>query len=151
LTVLVALLHSNVIIAVVAEAHEHHTASLALVTEGDAVSYAISAHSYAEVYSALTRRGKHAPFRFTADQAWAALESLRAITRLVGLTPSQIFDTVRAFADKGGIGARLYDALIGQAAIAHNIPCIVTWNIRHMSGLFPQLAILTPRSFLARR
>ena len=71
--------------------------------------------------------------------------------RKLGLRPSQTFDTVRAFADKGGIEAQLYDALIGQAAIVDNIPCIVTWNIRHVSGLFPHLAILTPRAFLARR
>ncbi len=126
MTVAGALLDSNVVIAILAEAHEHHAASLALVTEGDAAAYAISAHSYAEAYSTLTGRGDRAPFRFSAEEAWAALESLRAVTRLVGLTPSQTFDAVRAFASKGGVGARLYDALIGQAARVHDIPRIVT-------------------------
>jgi predicted nucleic acid-binding protein len=41
LTVAGALLDSNVVIAILAEAHEHHAASLALVTEGDAAAYAI--------------------------------------------------------------------------------------------------------------
>lgn len=150
MTVAAALLDSNVVIAILAEAHEHHAASLALVTEGDAAAYAISAHSYAEAYSTLTRRSDHAPFRFSAEEAWAALESLRAVTRLVGLTPSQTFDAVRAFAGKGGVGARLYDALIGQAAHVHDIPRIVTWNTRHMRSLFPDVNVLTPHAFLTR-
>ena len=145
-----ALLDSNVIIAILAEAHEHHAASLALITEGDAAAYAISAHSYAETYNTLTRRGDRAPFRFSAAEAWAALESLRAVTRLVGLTPSQTFGVVRAFAYAGRTGPRLYDALIGEAAIAHDIPCIVTWNTRHMRALFPSHNVLTPRGFLTR-
>jgi predicted nucleic acid-binding protein len=147
LTTAAALLDSNVVIAILAEAHEHHAASLALITEGDATVYAISAHSYAETYSTLTRRGDRAPFRFSADEAWAALESLRAITRLIGLTPSQTFEVVRAFASAGRIGPRLYDALIGQAAIAHDIPCIVTWNTRHMRALFPSADVRTPHAF----
>jgi predicted nucleic acid-binding protein len=150
LTVAAALLDSNVVIAIVAEAHEHHAASLALVTDGDAAAYAVTAHSYAEAYSTLTRRGDHAPFRFEAEEAWAALASLRTVTKLIGLTPAQRFDVVRAFAGKGGVGPRLYDALIGQAAIAHNIPCIITWNTRHLRGLFPSVAVLTPQAFLAR-
>jgi hypothetical protein len=84
------------------------------------------------------------------EEARAALESLRAVTRLVGLTPSQTFDVVRTFASNGGVGARLYDALIGQAARVHDIPRIVTWNARHMRGLFPDVDVLTPQAFLTR-
>ena len=150
MTAAAALLDSNVAIAILAEAHEHHAASLTLITEGDAASIAISAHSYAETYATLTRRGDRAPFHFRADEAWAALESLRAVTRLVGLTASQTFDVVRAFASAGRVGPRLYDALIGQAAIAHDIPCIVTWNTRHMRALFPSVEVLTPHAFVTR-
>ncbi len=146
-----ALLDSNVIIACVAEAHEHHAASLALLTECDPTSLVITAHSFAEAYATLTRTGEHAPFGFTADEARAALESLRAVTGLVGLTPSQTFDTVRRYAAGGGIGSRLYDALIGQAAVIHGIPVIITWNTRHMTGLFRNLTVATPARFLASR
>lgn len=150
MTVAAALLDSNVIIAILVEAHEHHPASLALLTTSNPKDYAIAAHSFAEAYTTLTRHGDRAPFRFTAAEAGAALESLRAVTALVGLTPSQTFDVVRSYASKGGIGARLYDALIGQAAVAHGIPAIVTWNTRHMAGLFPGLDVATPSSFLTR-
>ncbi len=139
-----ALLDSNVVIAMLAEDHEHHAASLALLAGDDRADYAISAHSYAETYSTLTRRGEHAPFRFTAEEAWAALESVRAVTLLVGLTPAQTFDVVRQYAEGGGIGSRLYDRLIGEAAAAHGIGRIITWNTSHMRSLFPALEVVTP-------
>ncbi|MBV9530399.1 MAG: PIN domain-containing protein [Bradyrhizobium sp.] len=145
-----ALLDSNVLVAMLAEAHEHHRNSLALVLGDPRPSFGVCAHSYAEAYSTLTRRGEHARFRFTATEAWAALESVRAITALVGLTPAQTFDAIRSYAQTGSVVARLYDRLIGEAAVTHDIKIIVTWNIAHMRGLFPSLTIVTPKDFLDR-
>lgn len=140
-----ALLDSNVLIAIVAEAHEHHGPSLDLLMGDKRAVLAIAAHSYAEAYSTLTRYG--GPFRFPPEEAWAALESVRAVTILVGLTAAQIFEATRSYARDGGIGARLYDRLIGEAAVVHEIPTIVTWNIGHMRNLFPLLTISTPNEF----
>lgn len=142
-----ALVDSNVIIAALAGDHEHHTLSADLFDAGRGFVLGVAAHSYAEAYSTLTRRGPHAPFRFTAEEAWAALESMRAVTQLIGLTPAQTFETVRSYATEGGIGPRLYDRMIGETAVAHGIPAIVTWNIGHMRGLFPTLEVQTPRDF----
>jgi predicted nucleic acid-binding protein len=143
-----ALVDSNVIIAALAGDHEHHSASADIFDETHAARLGVAAHSFAEAYSTLTRRGAHAPFRFAAEEAWAALESVRAITQLIGLTPAQIFETVRGYAGDGGIGPRLYDRMIGEVAVAHGIATIITWNIGHMRGLFPALAVKTPREFL---
>lgn len=137
-----ALLDSNVIIAMLAGGHEQHGPSFALLDGG--ARFAIAAHSLAEAYATLTRP----PFAFTAAEAWAALESLRAVTDLLGLTAARHFDVVRRFAAGGGIGARLYDALIGEAALAYAIPTLITWNERHMAGLFPALSVVTPRAFM---
>lgn len=142
-----ALLDSNVLIAAVAEAHEHHRPSLALLTSRSLDDFAIAAHSYAEAHGVLTRDGPRGPFRLTPAEAWAALESLRAVTSLVGLTAARTFDAVRAYAAAGGVGARLNDKLIGEAAVANRIPTIVTWNIGHMRGLFPELEVVTPEGF----
>jgi predicted nucleic acid-binding protein len=150
LTTPLALLDSNVVIAMLAEAHEHHEASIALMDQVPLARLAVAAHSYAEVFVTLTRRGDAAPFRYAASHAIAALESLRAATALVGLTPAQGFDTTRRFAHAGGIGARLYDALIGEVARIGGIGTIITWNTRHMGGLFPDLAVVTPRRFRAK-
>jgi len=142
-----ALLDSNVLIAVIAEAHEHHAESLDLLIGGREFEFAIAAHSYAEAFSTLTRRGAYGPFRFTPEEAWAALESVRAVTVLVGLTAAQIFDATRSYAQSGGIGARLDDKLIGEAAVVHGIRALITWNVGPMRGLFPALTIATPSDF----
>jgi predicted nucleic acid-binding protein len=142
-----ALLDSNVVIAMLVEAHEHHAPSLALISTEDDRRFAVAAHSYAEAYCTLTRQGEHAPFRFSGEEARAALDSVRAATDLIGLTASQTFDAVRSFSQGGGVGARLYDRLIGEVAIAHALPTIVTWNTRHMGGLFPALRVVTPIEF----
>lgn len=107
----------------------------------------VAAHSYAETHSTLTRRGPHSPFRFTAEEAWAALASVRVTTQLIGLTPAQTFETVRNYAAAGGVGPRLYDRIIGETAVVHGIPTIVTWNVGHMRGLFPALNVRTPLQF----
>ena len=142
-----ALLDSNVVIAMLVEAHEHHVPSLNLLLDRDPARFAVAAHSYAEAYSTLTRRGERAPFQFTPEEAWAALESVRAVTTLVGLDPPRTLDAIRDYARGGGIGARLYDRLIGEAAVANGIPRIVTWNDRHMRSLFPHLGVTTPAAF----
>ncbi len=140
-----ALLDSNVLIAILAEAHEHHVPSLDLLMGDKRAVFAVAAHSYAEAYSTLTRQG--GPFRFSPEEAWAALESVRAVTSLVGLTAAQTFDATRSYARSRGIGARLYDRLIGEVAVVHEIPTIVTWNVGHMRSLFPTLTISTPQDF----
>lgn len=142
-----ALLDSNVIIAMVAEAHEHHAASAALLPIGREGRFAVAAHSYAEAFATLTRRNASAAFRWPAEDAWATLASIAAATRLVGLSPAQTFDAIRAYAEDGGIGARLYDRLIGQFAIHYAIPRIVTWNVGHMRDLFPGLDVVDPAAF----
>lgn len=142
-----AVLDSNVVIASVAEAHEHHEASIMLFVDRPAHSFAVAAHSYSEAYSILTRRSKSSPFRWTASNAIAALESVAAKCVLVGLTHAQTFDAIKTFAAEGGIGPRLYDRLIGEAATLNGFDCIVTWNGSRMSSLFPDIRVLDPIEF----
>ena len=143
------LLDSNVLIAAVAEAHVHHKASAALF-EGRGRSFAVSAHSFAEAYAVLTNPAQRSPFRWHAAAAWAALESVAGLTRLVGLTHGQRFEAIRAFAAGGGVGPLLYDRLIGEAAIRNGIDTILTWNVRHMRDLFPSLTVIDPAAFADR-
>ena len=144
-----ALLDSNVVIAMVAEAHDHHAASAALLPGGTGPRFAVAAHSYAEAFATLTRRSAGAVFRWSADDAWATLESVAAATILAGLSPAQTFDTIRSYAQDGAIGARLYDRLIGQVAVQYAIPRIITWNVGHMRGLFPSVDVCDPNAALA--
>lgn len=143
-----ALLDSNVLIAAITAGHEHHAASLKLFMLERRANFAIAGHSYAEVYNTLTRQGDRAPFHYSPEKAWAALESVRTETALVGLSAAQTFDATRGFSLNGGIGARLYDKLIGQVAVNLGIPVIVTWNVGHMRSLFPDMAVKTPSEFV---
>ena len=63
-----ALIDSNVLIAMLAEAHEHHGPSLGLLIDGHDAQFAVAAHSYAEAYNTFTRRGERAPFQFTPER-----------------------------------------------------------------------------------
>ena len=58
------------------------------------------------------------------------------MTILLGLTAPQTFDAIRSYSQTGGVGARLYDRLIGETAVVHGIKAIVTWNVGHMQSLF---------------
>ena len=140
-----ALLDSNVVIAALYEEHQDHAASLALFADEIDAQFAVAAHSYAEAYSTLTRRGEHAMFRFAPGEAWAALERVRASTILLDLTGPQTFDAIKSYSQAGGVGARLYDRLIGETAVVHGVSKIVTLNVRHMTSLFPTLTVVTPK------
>ncbi len=143
-----ALLDSNVLIAVAAEEHQFHKASIELLTRDGLGVLAVASHSYAEVYATLTRLGDHAQFKRDPSEAWLAIESIRSRTELVGLTPAQTYDAIRSYAASGGSGPRLYDRLIGETAVIFSIPVLITWNLRHMRSLFPQLRVQTPPEFL---
>ncbi len=140
-----ALLDTNVVVALLAEDHLHYRASTGLLTGGK-TPYAVAAHSLSEAYNTLTRT--NGQFRFTPDEAWAALDEIRTITGLLGLSAPQTYKTIRNFAQSGGIGPRVYDRLIGEVAVVHGIPAIVTWNAGHMRSLFPALTVVTPAEWL---
>jgi len=144
-----ALLDSNVVVAGLVEGHSHHSASVAILMTARESRFAVAAHSYAEVFSTLTKRGGPAPYAWDAARAWDAIESVGAVTTLVGLTPAQTANAVRQFAHRGGLGAQIYDWLIGQAAIESGIERIITWNVSHFRPLFPHLDVLTPDQALA--
>lgn len=146
-----ALLDTDVVVARVAEEHPHHGASVALITTDSPVRFAIAAHSMAEAYSTLTRRNAPAPYHWPSAQAWSVLDSIASETTLVGLSPPQTFEAIRRYATGGHIGPRLYDWLIGQAAVHGGMNTIVTWNVGHMRSLFPDLDVVDPIEALARR
>ncbi len=70
------------------------------------------------------------------------------MSSLMALTAGQQQHAIQQFAAAGRTGPLLYDALIGEVARVHAIPMILTWNTRHMAGLFPDLRVLTPAQYL---
>lgn len=145
-----ALLDTNVIVATLAEDHQHHGESIGLLLGRNAARFAVTAHAFAEAFNTLSRRSTAAPHQWAPDRVVSALDTVRAKTVLIGLTPVQTYDAMRDYAADGGIGARVYDKLIGQAAVLRGIPAIVTWNARHMRSLFPELDVRTPADWSDR-
>ena len=146
---LVALLDSNVVIAALAEEHGHHRPSLALLGGMESERLAVAAHSFAEAYSTSTRSGPRRGFGRSRGDALNAPESVAAIVTLLGLGTSNMLDDIRLYAQSRGVGARLYDHLIGRVAVRNGIPRIVTWNVRHMRDLFSALDVVDPAAALA--
>jgi predicted nucleic acid-binding protein len=146
-----ALLDSNVLVAIVAQKHDHNEASVALFLSENRKRFAVAAHSFAEAYNSLTRLGGPVQFGLIPSQVWEALESIRSATDLLSLTGGQTLDAVKGCARSGGIGPRLYDRLIGEVAVVHGIPAIVTWNVGHLRSLFPALRVETPAEWMNSR
>jgi predicted nucleic acid-binding protein len=140
-----ALLDTNVIVSALAPDHADHADAAALFDRCKDGELAVPAHAVAEAYSVLTRAS--GLFRWAPGDCWLAIGSILRVTTLVGLTPAATVDAVRSYAQQGGIGPRLYDRLIGEAATHNRIDTLLTWNVRHMKALFPELQVHAPREW----
>lgn len=127
--------------------HSSHADAIAFLNADNLPSLTIAAHSHAEIYVALTKRSGPAPILLDAIVARDALADLARITRVISLSASATVDAVQRFA-LIGVGARLYDYLIGQTGVLHGAAAIVTFNPGHMRALFPTVAVHTPAEWL---
>jgi predicted nucleic acid-binding protein len=117
--------------------HEHHP--LAVRWLGRAVSgdlrLAVSAHSLAECYAALTRLP--VPHRVDPDRALMLIrtniiERARAI--VIALDAEELVGVLVDAAARGVVGGQVYDALIVRAA-AKGKARILTFNTKHFRRL----------------
>lgn len=141
------LIDSNVIVAELIRDHEHHIEAALFFSAAPLPPILVAAHSYAEAFVTMTRRGGGMPYAYDPARVIAGLAEIRSITKLVAMTAEQTIDAVERFADIG-IGARLYDYLIGRTGLLHGAAAIVTFNTGHMRALFPQVAVHTPGEWL---
>ncbi|MFQ3664500.1 MAG: PIN domain-containing protein [Sphingomonadaceae bacterium] len=141
-----ALIDTKVIVSALAPDHPDHGDAASLFDRCKDGDLAVPAHAVAEAYSVLTRA--NGLFRWAPGDCWLAIGSILKVTTLVGVTPAATIDAVRSYAHQGGIGPRLYDRLIGEAAIHNRIDTIITWNVRHMKALFPELQVQAPREWI---
>jgi predicted nucleic acid-binding protein len=135
-------LDTSVLIAAAQTFHPHHQPSRDLVSTLRLGSVVISAHTIAEVYSALTRM----PPRTPPAIAMQAVETYLLKMKPVTLTIEEYLSTVRETAQNGHAGGMIYDALLLSCARKSNAKQIYTWNLKHFRILAPDLAdiIVTP-------
>lgn len=122
--------------------------SATLIDRAKPETYATSRHCLTEFYNASTRRFAVDAEPLTPDAARGAIDVYVDILEVLETSAHQQIEAIRRFAELGGVGARVYDYLIGQVAVVHTIPLIVTWNVKHFTLLFPMLRIATPQTIL---
>lgn len=142
------LIDSNVLIAAASEEHLHHGYSRRYLAGVNADDFVTSIHCLSECYNGLTRRPGQGGLSLTPPQAAAAIRDYARAFDLLQLTVEQQLEAYDRFAELGGVGPRVYDYLIGQVAVVHAIPLIVTWNDKHFAPLFRTIRVATPAELL---
>ncbi len=142
------LIDTNVVVAAVYDLHLHHDEAVRLVDAQSRPQMLLAAHSLAEAYVTLTKRDAATPVGWSGPDTRVTLAGFRDAVTIVALTPAQTIESIDRFADIG-LGARLYDYLIGLTGVLYGAKAIVTFNTGHMRTLFPQVAVQTPREWLA--
>lgn len=142
-----ALFDSTVLVAELVENHVHHEPSRLALDAGGDDEIVVASHSLAECYNQLTRPRPRG-YAYETGIVARAINDMAGRVDVRTLSLEQTADALRQFAKLGGRGARVYDFLIGQVAVVHEVETIVTWNCTHFAPLFPTLRILTPSQFL---
>ena len=140
-----ALIDTNIIVAILATDHEHHADSIGLIERARDGTFAVAAHSLCETYTTLTQpKGE---YRFRPEQAYALIRSFVKIVKMIDISANETLNALGVFAGRKGVGGRVYDHMIGSAAIANGISVIITWDLSDFRSLFPQLTIVPPRDW----
>lgn len=142
------LVDSNVLVAAISFTHINHREALAFLNADDLPPLLAAAHSHAETFVSLTRRGGPGPIAIDPEVAQAAIVDLARTIQTVAMSAIQTVEAVERYA-RIGIGARLYDYLIGRTGLLYGAKAIVTFNTGHMRTLFPTMQVLTPGEWLA--
>ena len=123
------LLDTNCLVAAVCSWHGHHEATRREIERRHAAGQELilSAHSFAETFSVLTRLPE--PHRLSPEDALALIETNWGETRLVALTAADYRVTLRRCRDVSIGGGAVYEALIAACARKARVSTLVTWDV----------------------
>jgi len=124
-----AFVDTTVLLAAANADHIHYGPSRALVLSLNRRHDACAAHSFAELYSTLTRIPL--PQRRNASQAMLFVADIQARLTPIALTPDEYVAAITEYSAMGVVGGAIYDALIARCALKARAEKIFTWNIRH--------------------
>jgi predicted nucleic acid-binding protein len=134
----VIFLDTSVLVAIAQVDHVHHVPSRELWNQCAAQQTAVSAHTLAEFYSAVTSMPPG--FRVQGRDAMLALETFLKRAVAISLAADEYVEALRSCAAVGLTGGAIYDALHVACARKVNAERIFTWNIRHFQRVAPDLA-----------
>jgi predicted nucleic acid-binding protein len=133
-----AFFDTSVLVAAVLLQNTHHSRSLAAYLAAERGQASCAAHSFAEVYSTLTRLPGNQ--RMECDQALLLLDDIRDRLTSVALDPEEYCSTIADAAALGIVGGTIYDALIARCALKVKATTIYTWNVEHFRRCGPEVA-----------
>jgi toxin FitB len=131
-------LDSSYLIALLSDWHDHHHKTLASYQywyDRDA-QIILPVHAILECYSVLTRIP--APYRLPPEIARQTIEGTFARTAaVVGVKSGGVWERIGNLASFGFGGGRVYDALIAWCAADADAGLLLTWNLKHFTGIAP--------------
>jgi predicted nucleic acid-binding protein len=118
--------------------HPGHQASVQLLAAAEKKQSGCAAHTLAEIYAVMTSL----PLRPTLPPEQGALfvEEVRRRLAIIALEEGDYACVIERMAETGVAGARVFDALLLQAARKSRARTIYTWNLRQFHALAPDLA-----------
>ena len=132
-----AFVDTSVLLAAANADHVHYGPSRELVLSLRRRQDACAAHSFAELYSTLTRMPL--PQRRNSSQAMLFVADVQARLTPIALTPEEYFEAISDYSAMGVVGGAIYDALIARCALKARAEKIYTWNIRHFRQFGPDV------------
>ncbi len=118
--------------------HPQHEPSLAALLRAEKKNACCAAHSFAELYSTLTRMPR--THRVSGDQAILFLTDLAERLTLVSLDPEEYWEAIINAAGAGIEGGTIYDALLARCALKAGAEIIYTWDVGDFGRLGQEVA-----------
>jgi predicted nucleic acid-binding protein len=123
-----AFFDTSVLVATFYASHQHHRASIDLLTRFSKEDGCCAAHTLAEIHATLTgRTGKE---RVSGEQASLFLGDVRERLTLITLNQAEYLKALEACSALGVVGGGIYDALLAHCAMKADAENIYTWNVR---------------------
>jgi predicted nucleic acid-binding protein len=136
---------TSVLVAASDTAHEHHGASLAVVSTARRDRAFCAAHTLAELYAVLT--ATPTPRRRTTADVLTNVQHAASVFTPIALNAGDYLWVLQRAAAHNVRSGQVYDALILKAAERAGAATIYTWNLRHFAQVaWPVIAarIRTP-------
>jgi predicted nucleic acid-binding protein len=131
-------LDTSVLIAIAQVDHVHHVSSRELWDQCTVSNAAVSTHTMAEIYSALTAMPPR--LRISPRDAVLVIETFLLRLTPVALSAEAYLETLRDTSNRGHSGGMIYDALHLACARKIDAERIYTWNLKHFRAVAPDLA-----------
>lgn len=134
------LFDTSVLVAAIVESHPMHSRALPWLqqvnSEEATDNFFVASHTLAELYAVLTTlplKPKISPL--TARRL--IHENIETSARIVSLSSSDYWDTLKEMSELGLTGGMIYDALIAKAAKKSKVERLLTFNYDDFTRVWP--------------